>query len=336
MRLARLARSRRLPFAFAASLPLVVLAAFAGCGTRTGLLVDEGDSPATPIADAGIDRTTPHPTPRDAGLDVIPPIDVTPPPIDGNFRSNCPDAGATLVYVVTEQNDLYSFYPPDLTFTRIGAIACPSPSGATPFSMTVDRSGIAYVVFTDGNLYRVSTKTAACAATGYIPGQQGYTTFGMGYVADTTDPGETLYVAPDDPRGRAFSGLGLATIDTNAMVLHFVAAFSPAINQPELTGTGDGRLFAWTPNQGTGATGSFLYAIDKTTAKIIGQNALRVGDPNDAFAFAYWGGEFWIFTSQAGPSNVTRYDLATGSEAIVATMPQTIVGAGVSTCAPSP
>jgi len=64
--------------------------------------------------------------------------------------NNCPDAGATFVYVVTEEFELMSFYPPTGAFTAIGTLDCPvatngSGSPFTPFSMAVDKSGIAYV-----------------------------------------------------------------------------------------------------------------------------------------------------------------------------------------------
>ena len=77
----------------------------------------------------------------DAGQvsDALPPIDVT-VPVDA--FNDCPDAGATLIYVVSEQNELLSFYPPTATFTPIGTLACPDADPtATPFSMAVDRTG---------------------------------------------------------------------------------------------------------------------------------------------------------------------------------------------------
>jgi hypothetical protein len=314
--------------------PVAMLSALAaGCGTRTGLLIDD-ESPSITPTDAGRDRSPPRLL--DAELepdDGLPLIDARPPP-DGSFHSNCPDAGATLVYVVTQENDLYSFYPPDLSFTRVGQLACPT-SGGTPFSMTVDRKGVAYVVFTTGELFRVSTATAACVATKFVPGQLGFKTFGMGYVADTTDPGETLFIAQNDLAGGQTTSGGLGIIDTTTLKVSRVGSFVPSIPPSELTGTGDGRLFAWGPNAGVSG-GSHLYEVDKTNARILGQNPLKVGSAQNAFAFAYWGGMFWIFTGLSAQSTVTRFDLTTQSEANVATLNATIVGAGVSTCAPSP
>jgi hypothetical protein len=55
-----------------------------------------------------------------------------------------------------------------------------------------------------------------------------------------------------------------------------------------------------------------------------------------AFAVAFWGGRFYLFTGY-GPavSFVHVYDPVDGAIALVLTQPGvTIVGAGVSTCAP--
>jgi hypothetical protein len=152
----------------------------------------------------------------------------------------------------------------------------------------------------------------------------------MGYAADTNDAGETLYVA------QASSGQtshGLATIDTTTLKASFVGQFTPPIQGAELTGTGDGRLFAFFTNP-TGS-GSHIVEVDRTTGAILGDDPLMVGGPMDGYAFAFWGGVFWVFTEQqSGPTTVTRFDPSTKSETTVTTMNDTVVGAGVSTCAP--
>ncbi len=195
--------------------------------------------------------------------------------------------------------------------------------GATPYSMAVDRGGTAYVVFSDGELFTVSTVDASCHKTKFVPDQHGFKTFGMGFSSDTNDPGETLFVAEAD-----FSGpsQGLGTVDTSTFVLSFIGPFSQTIGRTEMTGTGDGRLFGFSLDQ-SGA-GSHLSQFDKATAQILSTTTLKtVGAADDAFAFAFWGGAFYFFTSPGGSSTVTRYDPTTG-----ALQPW---GAGVSTCAPS-
>jgi hypothetical protein len=321
---------------------LLVLAAagsFAvACGDRTGLLVD-GTAEPPPMLDASLDAPFDVPA-HDAGIDArgakdavateedaLPPLDVlTMPDV---VRSECVDAGETQIYVITEQYVLYSFYPPTLTFTEIGTIACPTTTpGAMPFSMAVDDKGVAYTVFNDGELFRVSTATAACEATPYVSGQSGFTTFGMGYSGDTSDAGETLYVA-------GYSNETLATIDPN-FVVHPIAAFSGAsVIEPELTGTGAGQLFAFYSHESNQDPTTYIGALDKATAEVVSEAPLPNTPQGNAWAFAFWGGNFYVFTSADGQtSNVTEYQPATNSVSVVTTLSNAIIGAGVSTCAP--
>jgi hypothetical protein len=255
--------------------------------------------------------------------DALPPIDAFP---DVPVPTDCPDAGSTLVYVISDDNELYSFYPPTLAFTAIGTVSCPSKS--SPFSMAVNRLGVAYSVFQDGNLFKISTANATCTATTFVPNQDGFLTFGMGY-AGQPDGGDTLYVAEGHYTG---DSKGLASIDTTSFAFSFIGAFTPPLTQCELTGTGDGRLFAFCLPFGT--TGSTLAEIDPTNANVIAANTLMVGSSADSFAYAFWGGDFWIFTAPASTTTVTQYDPVTKSETSVATFGKAIVGAGVSTCAP--
>ena len=166
----------------------------AACGSRTGLLVPlPGDDAG--IVDAAAENVIHHYDAQEEDVfveeDALPPLDVQPPP--DNYVNDCPDAGSTLIYVITEQNNLLSFYPPTSAFKPIGTIACPGAAGSTPFSMAVNRTGIAYVVFSpSGQLFRVSTANASCEPTPFVAGQEGFpTTFGMGFSANA-DGGETL------------------------------------------------------------------------------------------------------------------------------------------------
>jgi hypothetical protein len=271
-----------------------------------------------------------------AELDALPPVDVTVP---HDAFNDCPDGGATFIYVVTENGrELMSFYPPTGEFRSIGTLQCPGETGS-PFSMAVDRTGIAYVLFSDGELFRVSTATAACRRTGFVSGQRGYSpTFGMGYSHDSVGTGETLYVASDGPSG-------LATIDTTHFTLDVIGLFSPPVGGAELTGTGAGDLFGFYATKGSticdgphaSCTDSAIGQIDKSSGKITNQSVLKGLNQGDAWAFAFWGGDFYTFTDPAmmGTTVVTRFSPADGSLASVATLSGPVVGAGVSTCAPA-
>jgi hypothetical protein len=162
-----------------------------------------------------------------------------------------------------------------------------------------------------------------------VPDQLGFLEFGMGFAANA-DGSETLYVS-ESRFGAPSKGLG--RIDTKTFELAFVAAYSSPIQRAELTGTADGRLFAFSPNDP--GTGSHVYEVDRTTAKIMSDDSLAVGGSEFAYAFAFWGGRFYLFTGDtAAASTVTAWDPVSKTSVFVTTVAATIVGAGVSTCAP--
>ena len=289
------------------------------CGARSGLDVPSGFGP-------------PDAQPADG------------PVLRGVHQLDCAEAGITYIYAMAEDNTIFSFYPTTAAFTAIGTLRCPAEPGATPFSMAVDHKGVAYVVFAngallpdggtlplpgDGTLFRVSTKNAACEATSFVPDQHGFLTFGMGFVANVGDggEGETLYVAADIPAA-------LGTIDVHSFQLRRVASF-PATGT-ELTGTGDGRLFGfYAPDPRYSP--SYIVQIDPRTAAVLSSIPLPGVTQGGAWAFGFWGGDFYMFTAPDNTTTVVqRYRPGDGSIVEVATAPlgTKIVGAGVSTCAP--
>jgi hypothetical protein len=277
------------------------LAAVAACGARSSLPFPEGDGGggASPVVD------------------------------------NCQDAGTTYIYLIASDNSLMRFDPPSKGVTTIGTISCPTAkAGASPFSMAVDRQGIAFVVFDDGELFRVSTADATCLVTPFQIGQDGFSpTFGTGFSADTSDPGETLFVAGDMSEE-------LATIDLTTFVLTPVGTFSTMIGEAELTGTGSGDLYAFGVVGSNGTTAALhLSQIDKATAAVIQDQSLQLASGSAEifdWAFAYWGGGFYFFTSTDESSTDVSLYTPGGplTLPVVAHFENAVVGAGVSTCAP--
>jgi hypothetical protein len=349
--------------------------AASGCGSRTGLLVSDELPEGSP--EAGLDAsdaTLPEDTGADASpdvsedrtfdadmdaeadvtvdavadvvTDVLPPIDVSRP------RSiPCQEAGAaaTLIYLVTSQSDLWSFYPPSLSFSRIGHLNCPTTD--TPFSMAVDQAGVAYVLYRDmmnsGHLFRVSTATAGCQPTTFAPDQEQFQTFGMGYSQNPSGVGETLYIASDEGQD---SGLParLGLIDTTTFAVHTVGDFEPQLSSAELTGTGAGDLYAFfavhPDPDGPAGSGppSAIGQINKANGQLLGETLLPNVAQGCGWAFAFWGGDFYEFVAPpSGPECMTtttsvvwRYRPSDGTQEEIDNFPETIVGAGVSTCAP--
>lgn len=249
----------------------------------------------------------------------------------GRCVGSCAD-GAELIYLTTDRDELLSFDPRKLPggdpFKRIGVMNC--NGFGNPFSMSVDRSGVAWVVYSDGSLFEVSTVDATCKPTSFTRGSVGSSVFGMGFVTDEAGgKSEKLYVSSTD------ESRSLAYIDTtgDTPVAHRIGALPPTSRHPELTGTGEGRLFGYFPVEGDP---SFVQEIDKKTARFIG-SPFPLGDPLQfvgAYAFAHWGGVFYVFVSST-TNTVRAIDRTSGMyKMLLEDTPWRVTGAGVSTCAP--
>ncbi|HSO34801.1 MAG TPA: hypothetical protein VLT33_19840 [Labilithrix sp.] len=246
------------------------------------------------------------------------------PPVVGPLQDGTVEAAAPIgdcseenkqIYVLTSgQRALHRFDPATLTFTRIGNVVC--PSSADTFSMAVDRQGNAWVEYGDGRLFLVSTKDAHCTEVAFKVNQAGFSRFGMGFAKDESAAGESLYIAGD----------ALGQIDTKTYELSLIGQTGLGI--AELTGTGNGLLYAFAVGSGR------VVRLDKATGKIQQTYRTAAVADNASWAFAHWGGDFWLFTGQSS-SSVTRYSPATDtSTVVVADAGMLIVGAGSSTCAP--
>ncbi len=254
----------------------------------------------------------------------------------GATSDGCSDA-AKLVYVVSNENDLYSFKPDSLQFTRIGTLDCRAGGFATPNSMAVDRTGTAWVNYSDGSLFKVSTKDATCQSTSFQPLQHQFERFGMAFSANGAgSKEETLFVVGiTGTTGAANDGQGLGKIDLGTFKLDLVGDFSGSLRREgaELTGTGDGKLYGFYTT-----VPANLAEIAKDTAATPSPRTLNGVQTGSAWAFSFWGGDFWFYTAAAGEtSKVTRLKTATDNSISVvkSNLGFMIVGAGVSTCAPT-
>lgn len=262
---------------------------------------------------------------RNSGF-VEPPPDAGPPPPNGTFsEAGAAEPDPTIledcaeetkqIYVLATDKSLYRFNPETLKFVRVGTLGCATAAGT--FSMAIDRKGIAWVEFTDGSIFSVDTTNASCKPTTFVSGQKGFETFGMGFAKNEgEEKGETLYVAGD----------GLAALDTKTFQLSFKGSLT--YGRTELTGL-DTELYAYSIESGV------IASLDKGNGKTKATYRTSAIDPFGGFAFAQWGGDFWVFTGQT-TSKVTRYTPLTDESVVV--VPDTgmlIVGAGSSTCAPT-
>lgn len=243
------------------------------------------------------------------------------------------------IFVISEENSLYSFHPPTLAFKNLGRVNCPT-GGALPTSMAVDRNGIAWVRHTDGSIWKVSTKDLSCEPTVFVPpntSDGSFQKFGMGFAtASKGGSAEELFISDN-------GGAGLAKLDTSTMQVRIVGPYSGDLQgkTSELTGTGDGKLYGFFV-----AAPAVIAEISKGTGEILTPQPLANTYAGNAWAFSFYSGDFYVYThsegNNGGPplagggSDVTRFRPSTGEVSIV--KPKVgfkIVGAGVSTCAPT-
>jgi hypothetical protein len=251
---------------------------------------------------------------------------------DGTAADNCPDE-TKVIYVVDDAMRFASFDPKPTppVLHDIGVLNCPGTGGSHPFAMSIDRNSVAWVVYGSGALYQVDIKTAACTGANFTMGQLGFDLFSMSFVADS--PGattDTLYIA-----GGTGPGQGTVTLGTIQMPALTVTSLGATLDGwPDVTGTGDAKFWGFFPD----TTPPKVAQIDKTngTQSNIWPLPSLQGEPR-AWAFSFWGGDFWVFHMLQGDMDTTVYRVkgTDGSMSVaLANTGRTIVGAGVSTCAP--
>ena len=268
----------------------------------------------------------------------------------GGGEESCGTAGNDLIYVVDRTYRLLSFDPRALDsggepFTLIGELDCPSGAPwpdwggggqSTPFSMSVDRDGMAWVLYTSGEIFKVSIQDASCLDSGFQRGQHEFELFGMGFVSDAEGSDqETLFIA-GGPAAQDRTG-DLGKVARGTMAVAMVGGLPDSEFPPELTGTGNGELYAYFPGQFE----SSVARLAKTSADMEQSWHMNpIGGEPRGWAFAHWGGKFYVFISTQQPfggirSQVKVLDPATGEEVVaISSSPYVVVGAGVSTCAP--
>lgn len=252
----------------------------------------------------------------------------------------CPcAAGTELIYVLSDVGALWSFDPTTAQFNFIAGIECGGQFDT--FSMGVSRKGRAWIQYMNGDLFTVDINDPGdplhCKDPGFQSGHPLFPNFGMAFVANSIwDPCDKLYahsgIAPD-LIGEDVGALGV--IDPQTLELSTIAPIDYAWG--ELTGTGDGRLFAY-----QGSSPPLLTEYDKATGAVIDVLPLPGISTDNAFAFAWWGGDFYLFVDESidfGDSTIYHvdYDESDGDGQAVTKLgsaPLRIVGAGVSTCAP--
>jgi hypothetical protein len=248
-------------------------------------------------------------------------------PIDPG--TDCAES-AKKIYLVTKEETLYAFNPEVggmSAYTKINQLACNSSS--TPQSMSVDRSGKAYVFYSSGELFLVDTTNAQCTPlTQYKHPANCLAScqLGMGFTADApSSKNQILYIQSPD--------FGLSIIDTSSFAVDKKNVFSNIA--AELTGGSDGKLFRFEANSAE------LAEITQATWEVNPIHTFNVQNVG-AWAFARYAGVFYMFTASSNglgtsPTKTTSYDPVANLETTRdKNLGFTVVGAGQSTCVPPP
>jgi len=255
---------------------------------------------------------------------------------------SCQLAASEVVYLMDSSNNLLAFYPRkekgistvlNDVIQVIGRVSCPTVTGALVNSMSIDRGANAFVNYDSGEIFQVSTASGACMRTSYTPSTMpGWQLLGLGFVTETSGGStEKLYVASRNTPPE----LGIVDVYTNQLTR--IAAM-PGVSTPEMTGTGNAELYAYFPSEMVNK--NLIARINRTSGQLEQQWILDpLPSAPSAWAFAHWGGRFYQFVTinvnGNDESRVYRYDpLARTNTLILTKSPYTVVGAGVSTCAP--
>lgn len=290
---------------------LILLAATVACTPDYGMtsFAGPGEMPVTTTPETTVPEVTTSTT-------------TTPTTPDDPAPEDDCDNTSDLIYVIDRSDEgLYLFDPLTGDFNYLFTLNC--TMWGSPGSMAVARDGAAYVRYSDNTIYKVNLTSGTCSQTNY---NAGFGSFGMGFATDSAGTWmDQLYIANSDD---------LAALDTGDWSLDLVGGMP---SQSELTGNAAGELWAFLPLEEPAA----LIHIDQTNGDRLTRLELsNFAEPTDidAFAFATWGGDFYLFVRLYGMGNTTdvlKVDASGNMTTFAADTGMDVVGAGVSTCAPT-
>ena len=157
--------------------------------------------------------------------------------------------------------------------------------------MSVDRTGRAWVLYTSGEVFHTRIdNTSTCTPSDYTPLQGGVELFGMGFVSDGVgSASEKLFIAGGNASVPQGVDATFGTVDPITAVLTTVGTVAVDEYPPELTGTGNGRVYGYLP----GASATTVAEFDRTSGDAVRSWSLGgLGMQVRAWAFAHWGRPF--------------------------------------------
>jgi hypothetical protein len=322
----------------------LVIAELAACGTRTALdvpeegeHVDGAEHDSSGEVDAAYENTSNADTAEDvraedvsressadAGdLDAhrpdaewVPPVIDAAPPFDA--APSCPSGAFTGAFLIAESGSLYRFAPETASAQRVGGVTCPAGT-ASPWTLAVSKDGIAYVLYSDWNIYRLDLVSLGCTATPYVSGQLSFPgNVSIAISAGIAPERLIVYGAKNGPPW-------LASSDLTSFALADIGPITPDPREFPVDTQADayGRLFALTKS---GA----LLQINPNTGSLIAKDQTAFSATAGGWAVLTWNAQVYFFGGTTGA--VQRYDLAAKTLTAIGTIGDTIVGASAAPC----
>jgi len=243
-------------------------------------------------ADAGLDAAT------DGAVDTGPDA----PARDGAI-ADCaclPGDHTTHIFLMSQDGEVWSFDPEANAAEFVVGPVC---RGIRPFSMAVDARGRAFIQDLDSLGVEVLDLTGlsgggACEASAYERRDPRYGLFGMSFATPSaSDTCADLFVFTYDGDGPFSEGPDfgrLGVIDPATGALADIALID--YDGGELSGTGDGRLFAF-----TGVDPAKLVEYDEETGAALETIPLEGFSKTNASAMAFFAGDLYLFVEGSPP-----------------------------------
>lgn len=209
-----------------------------------------------------------------------------------------PGHHSEVIYVLSSEGEIWSYDPVANTFEYSTTLLC---AGITPpYSMAVDHRGQAWVLSAGTNLiFNVDLQSApdTCTKSVYTPYQADFDLFGMAFAAEDTPAAcPRLYVMSYSGDGEFSEGPGIGSLGVIEPATGDLTVLGPtSYDGGELTGTGNGRLFAL-----AGVNPAKLVEYDKKTAEPLSTTPLTGLNKTNASALAFFGGAIYFFTEAEG------------------------------------
>lgn len=225
------------------------------------------------------------------------------------------------MYLLDRNSHFFRFNPTSFDVKFVGKLNCSTT--AYPYSMALQRNGVAWTLFTNGNLYTFNTTTALCQITSYKSGQKGLILFGMKFITDKSSNTERLYITSDssNPPYR------LATIDIMTLEISITGYYNNIHGRAELTSTYDGKLYGLFEG-----IPYIIAEINQTNGEILSKtslNSIQYTPDSSHFAFESYLLNFFLFVGDNTFTDIFTYDVSSKIITKQKTISNGIVGTGI-------